>query len=285
MQRISTLVAQGIDTITNKTYLATNQYNGTVHFKHRTKIFDYGTNVNLREWAAAQYVGEYSLNDCAAILEVGCGDGAFWEYMAPAITTKPAITLTDLSANMLQECKSNLDAAHPQLTFHYQQSDIDALTFCAGQFDAVLAHNVIYHAVNPEAALEGIKRVLSKKGFFGLSVLNHDVNQAIWAVAHEINESVPTESFTARFSDKHADKCLPRFFSSVDKREYKNTLRFTESEPVVSMVKSTPTVQKLNLDSTFFKAFQDRVEDEIKERGAFVSEFNASLYLCKNGSN
>jgi hypothetical protein len=114
-----------------------------------------------------------------------------------------------------------------------------------------------------------------------MSVLNHDVNKAIWALAHEIDDSVPTESFTARFSDTHADKMLPRFFSSVDKRDYRNTLRFTESEPVVSMVKSTPTVQKLNLQSTFFQALQSRVDCVIEEQGSFVSEFNASLYLCK----
>lgn len=281
MQRSPGTVDQSVDTTTDKTYLATSQYNGTVNFKHRTKIFDYGNTINLRQWAAGQYSGVYSLNDCATVLEVGCGDGAFWEYMAPAITTQPAITLTDLSTKMLEECKSNLSSAHPHLTFNYTVADIDTLVFKVEQFDAVLAHNVNYHSENPEAALEGIKRVLNPTGFLGLSVLNHDVNKAIWAVAHEIDESVPTESFTGRFSDTHADKCLPGFFSSVEKREYKNTLRFNESEPVVSMVKSTPTVQKLNLQSTFFQALQHRVDREIAEHGAFVSEFNASLYLCK----
>jgi ubiquinone/menaquinone biosynthesis C-methylase UbiE len=281
MQRSAGQADSGIDTITNKSYLATNQYNGTVHFKHRTKIFDYGSTVNLRQWAATQYSDAYSLNNCAAVLEVGCGDGAFWEYMAPAVTVQLDATLTDLSSKMLEECKANLNSAYPKLTFNYTVADIDALDFKSEQFDAVLAHNVIYHAEIPERAIEGMKRVLKPTGFMGLSVLNHDVNKAIWAVANKIDGSVPTESFTSRFSDTHADKILPRFFSSVEKRDYKNTLRFTESEPVVSMVKSTPTVQKLNLQSTFFQALQDKVDREIEEHGAFVSEFNASLYLCK----
>lgn len=281
MQRSSDVVDQGVHTTTNKEYLTTNQYHGTVHFKHRTKIFDYGTNINLRQWAAEQYSGAYSFNGRSAVLEVGCGDGAFWGYMAPAITAQPELTLTDLSPKMLEECKANLSAACPQLTFNYIVADIDKLAFEAAKFNIVLAHNVIYHAENTEAALEEIKRVLKPDGFLGLSVLNHDVNKAIWTVAHEIDPSVPMESFTARFSDIHADRCLPGLFSQVEKREYKNTLRFTKSEPVISMVKSTPTVQMLNLQHGFFKALQDKVEQDINEHGAFVSEFNASLYLCR----
>lgn len=271
-----------IDPITDKAYLVKNQYNGTVNFRYRTKLFDYGVNVDLREWEAEQYQGLFSLNNCEAILETGCGDGTFWKYASSSIFTLPQLVLTDLSAAMLDECSLNLSSIHSRFCISYQQADMDNLSFPLCQFDAVLAHNVIYHSSNPVRAIESITKILKPTGFLGLSVLCHDVNQSIWKLAHEINDMVPDESFTAKFSDSEVLKLLPLYFNHIETRDYKNQLHFTESEPVVKMVKSSPIVQKLHLPMMFFETLKEKVDQEILEQGELISEFNATLYLCKN---
>lgn len=280
MQR-NTILSQASDPVTNKEYLANDQYNGTVHLQHRTKIFDYGDNVDLRQWEAEQYTGNFNLNNCETILEIGCGDGEFWKYMAPFIYSEPKVLLTDLSEAMLKACSSNLHSVVAHFPVSYEKADMDSLSFPPSQFDAVLAHNVIYHSSNPVASIESIKNTLKTTGFLGLSVLSQDVNKTVWKIANEINENVPDKSFTAIFSDKEADNILPLFFGSIEKHVYKNQFHFKESAPVVNMIKSSPIVQKLNLPIMFFKTLNNKIEEQISEKGEFVSEFNASLYLCK----
>lgn len=269
------------DPTTDKEYLAKEQYNGTQNFQHRTGIFAYGTNVDLREWETTQYTGDFSLTICQNILEVGCGDGAFWKYMSSAAYSDKQITLSDLSSAMLQACSDNLASLQMQIPINYVQADADYLPFKCSSFDAVLAHNMIYHSSNPIQALGNIKESLKPEGFLGISVLNSNVNQAIWEMAHEIDEQVPNHSFTAKFSEKEAEQELPKFFSRVKKQGYCNSLHFKESAPVVNMVKSSPIVQKLNLSNTFFNRLTSKVEEKIKENGELITEFNASLYLCK----
>jgi ubiquinone/menaquinone biosynthesis C-methylase UbiE len=269
------------DPTTDKEYLAKEQYKGTQNFQHRTNIFAYGTNVDLREWEATQYTGDFNLNICQNILEVGCGDGAFWKYVPSTTYSDKQITLCDLSFSMLQACSVNLASLEIQIPINYVQADIDYLPFKSPSFDAVLAHNVIYHSSNSMQALRNIKESLKPEGFLGISVLNSNVNQAIWEMAHEIEEQVPNHSFTATFSEKEAEQELPKFFTRVKKREYCNSLHFKESSPVVNMVKSSPVVQKLNLSNMFFDTLTSKVEAKIEENGEFITEFNASLYLCK----
>lgn len=270
-----------LDPITDKEYLMKEQYNGTVNFQHRTKLFYYGVNIDLRQWEAEQYTESYNLNQSQYILEIGCGDGAFWNYIAPNINSNPEVILTDLSQSMLTSCSSNLDAIKVQFPIKFQQADMDNLLFKEGQFDCILIHNAIYHSTNPTNCIENIKKMLKPEGFLGLSVLNHHVNSAAWKIAHKINENVPNESFTAKFSDIEADQVLPLFFSRIEKRDYVNQLHFTQSTPLVNMIKSSPEVQRLNLPDLFFKTLKDKMEEKISEEREFVTEFNASLYLCR----
>jgi 2-polyprenyl-3-methyl-5-hydroxy-6-metoxy-1,4-benzoquinol methylase len=262
---------------TNKEYLKNEQYAGMNNYQHRKDIYQHGNNIPLTEWLSTQYAGSYNLSGFDQILEVGCGNGTFWQHTTGVFQS--SVVITDLSEKMLEECKRNLSTVN--IKANYQVVDIDVLPYGKGTFNAVLAHNVIYHAVNPENSIAGMQEVLKPNGIFGMSVLNQGANQSIWKIANSIDSRVPAQSFTSRFTNIEADKILPTVFKQVEKKEYFNTLRFKTSEPVVNMVKSSPAVQPLKLSDSFFTLFKEKVEAQISDKGYFESELNASLYLCR----
>lgn len=258
----------------DKTYLTNEQYAGMTNYQHRK-------NISLIEWHALQYVGAYDLNNVDNILEVGCGDGTFWNVKRDnKYAFHPRhVTITDLSKKMLDECQHNL--SDRKLNVDYQIADVDALPFGKGTFNAVLAHKVIYHAIDPSKAILGIREVLKPDGIFGMSVLTNGVNRSVWELAHSLDPQIPDRSFTSRFCDIEADKILPTIFEQVERRDYVNTLELNNSEQVVNAVKSSPVVLPLKLSDNFFALFKKKIEDKIAEEGCFKSENNASLYLCR----
>ena len=266
---------------TDKDYLINEQYAGMNNYQYRKNIYQYGTNISLSEWLSYQYVGEYKLSNFVNILEIGCGNGEFWQRSAKQ-ELQSNVCITDLSQEMLDECHRNL--SNVNIKANFQIADIDKLPFGGETFNAILAHNVIYHAEEPKEALITIYDILQPNGCFGMSVLNYGANQSIWKMANSIESQVPAQSFTARFTNIDADEVLPNVFNQIEKREYVNTLRFESPEPIINMVKSSPAVKPLRLSDNFFSLFKAKIEEQIKDQGHFESELNASLYLCrKNG--
>lgn len=248
------------------------QYAGMTNYKNRKSD-------SLLEWYAAQYNGDYDLHSVDYILEIGCGDGSFWKYIANGQPFTPHVVITDLVPEMLADCKDNLS----EVSIHadFQTADIDALPYGKASFGAVLAHKVIYHAANPEKSISDIQQILKPDGFFGLSVLNNGVYKSIWGLAHSIDEQIPDCSLSSLFSDTDANKILPRYFNSTAVHTYSSTKEYLTSDPVVEYVKTNPSVQPLHLSANFFSLFKEKVEDIIEDKGSFTTEYHSNLYICR----
>lgn len=256
----------------DKKYLTEVQYAGMGNYKNRKSDA-------LLQWYADQYNGSYDLSRYDDILELGCGDGTFWKYVADGREFTPHVVITDLAEKMLDDCKANLtDVA---LNAGYQVADMDVLPFGPGSFNAVVAHKVIYHSEDPAKAIAGIVKVLKPDGLFGLSVLNSGVYKSVWTLANSIEERIPDASLSSRFSDVEADAVLPGYFPAVETRTYVGCKTFANSDAVVELVKTNPIVQPLKLSNNFFSLFKEKVDEEIEKHGTFDTEYNSNLYLCR----
>ncbi len=92
------------------------------------------------------------------ILECACGTGLLSAVIAPKCRQ---LTATDFSAKMLKKAEKNCRAFR---NITYSQADITALSFVDGNFDKVVAGNVIHLLDNPLTALGELNRVLRDDG-------------------------------------------------------------------------------------------------------------------------
>ncbi|MDL5201417.1 class I SAM-dependent methyltransferase [Streptomyces sp. ALI-76-A] len=99
------------------------------------------------------------------VLDIGCGDGTAAATAAPLLTGHRVIGV-DWSQDALKRARAHLTCPiRGELTGA-------GLPFAAGAADAVLFSEVIEHLVDPDAALDEIRRVLRPGGHLMLSTPN-----------------------------------------------------------------------------------------------------------------
>ncbi|MCK1795794.1 class I SAM-dependent methyltransferase [Streptomyces sp. XM4193] len=98
------------------------------------------------------------------ILDIGCGDGSAAATAAPILRPHRLVGV-DWSQDALRRANRHLTAVRGGL-------DDPGLPFASGSADAVLFSEVIEHLVDPDAALDELRRVLRPGGHLLLSTPN-----------------------------------------------------------------------------------------------------------------
>ncbi|MDH6215478.1 class I SAM-dependent methyltransferase [Streptomyces pseudovenezuelae] len=112
----------------------------------------------------AAALGPVSGRPCT-VLDIGCGDGTAAATAAPLLAGHRLIGV-DWSQDALRRARTRLpDTVRGELTG-------GGLPFGAGSADAVLFSEVVEHLVDPDAALDEIRRVLRPGGHLMLSTPN-----------------------------------------------------------------------------------------------------------------
>lgn len=132
-----------------------------------------------RTWEslAMSFVGLLRLG---AVLDVGSGDGAVAEMLAPRCKT---ITCVDASERMVDAAKRRL-ARHEHA--RVLQADMHELPLPDGAFDQVLMLNVLVHSSAPGKAIAEAARVLDRGGdlvVVGLDAHEHEDAARAWGHA------------------------------------------------------------------------------------------------------
>ena len=122
-------------------------------------VYDLFVNVvNRRTHTALRKIVADLIQPGDCVLECACGTGLLTEVIAQRCAR---LTATDFAPKMLARAKKNC-AAFGNITF--EQSDITALGYPNGSFDAVVAGNVIHLLDNPMKALAELDRVCKPGG-------------------------------------------------------------------------------------------------------------------------
>ncbi|KOU56862.1 SAM-dependent methyltransferase [Streptomyces sp. MMG1533] len=122
-----------------------------------------GTPRSLRQ--ARMLAAALGTERARTILDIGCGDGTAAATAAPLLPGHRIIGV-DWSQDALKRARAHLTyAIRGELTG-------DGLPFGTGSADAVLFSEVIEHLVDPDAALDEIRRVLRPGGHLMLSTPN-----------------------------------------------------------------------------------------------------------------
>jgi ubiquinone/menaquinone biosynthesis C-methylase UbiE len=110
---------------------------------------------------AKKLLGYIETEENTDFLEIGCGSGEVSKYIAR--TYHGRVTGIDIDPDQIKIARDN-DGDIPHLK--YLEADSTNLPFEDDSFDVVLSFGVLHHINNWKEALEEIKRVLRKGGYF-----------------------------------------------------------------------------------------------------------------------
>jgi SAM-dependent methyltransferase len=136
-----------------------------------------------------------------AVLEVGCGQGAFAAALAEAGID---VVATDQSAQMVE-----LTAVRGVTA---RQADIQDLPFGDSSFDCVVANYMLYHVPDLPRALDEVARVLRPGGVF-VAVTNS--RQKIGEMWDLVGRAPDLDGAEAAFGRENGTELLERHFETV----------------------------------------------------------------------
>ena len=167
---------------------------------------------------AAAAVGEAARAGGAAVLEVGCGTGAFAERLA-AENPDATIVATDQSERFVQ-----LTAARG---VEARVADVQDLPFPDDSFDVVAAMWMLYHVPDLDRGLAELRRVLRPGGLL-VAVTNGNEHAA------GLRRDAGGEALVTQFSSENGEEALLRHFEAVRREELATRAVFADHAAAVA---------------------------------------------------
>lgn len=258
---------------TDQNYLKTDQYKDSANLDVRVTIHQrFSTN----QYGWMNWVFDHLLNlpANAKILELGSGTGYLWKDNSHRIPSTWDITLSDLSAGMLDSAWRNLvvtGRAH-----NFKEIDAQEIPFADETFDAVIANHMLYHVPDRAKAIGEIKRILKTDGHFFATTVGENHLKEITNWFQKINKSKVWDSFANLFTLENGLDQLKSFFPNVQALRYEDSLHVTELEPLIAYFRSGVRAGELSEDE--FAKLQNELENELKEKGKIFITKDSGLF-------
>ena len=252
-------------------YLRDQQYRDASNLNARIEVHR-RFSTNAYPWALWVF-DQFELPETARVLEVGCGPGSLWQGNRDRIPAGWQITLSDFSAGMLAEARSNLDQR-----FSFQQADIQQLPFDDDSFDAVIANHMLYHVPDLDRGLREVRRVLKPDGklYAATNGLKHLAE--IELLLQQFDPTL-TGGFAIRgvFALENAAALVGRHFEQVALRRYEDSLIVTEAEPLAAYICSGRIGEQIGSRRPALVAF---LEAQIATHGAIPITKSSGLFVA-----
>ena len=215
------------------------QYRTAANLAARQRIYRYATNdVNWHAWVFDQV--RPLLPENARVLELGCGNGALWRENVARVPVGWDVTLSDLSAGMLDDARQALGERVSR--FRFARVDAQTVPFPDQTFDAVVANHMLYHVPDRPRAYGEIGRVLKPGGRL-IAATNGDGH--VIEIRNLIADFVPVRE-RGGFSLAGARDELARVFASVEVIRLRGELRVPEVQPILDYVNSMDLPEPLS---------------------------------------
>ena len=260
--------------IMNVTKNVKNQFSNDKNLAFRINFYKkYTTNkYKFADWL----FDKYNFKENISILELGCGNGSHWQGRLEQLPKGCKLILSDFSEGMLDLVKEKYSSYE---NVSIQKIDIQSIPFENESFDIVIANHMLFHVPDLNKALLEVNRVLKKGGYFYAAT---DGNGGMRPFLHEaIKQFDPTnEAFTEKlpFNLQNGKEILEKYFNSVEKHEYENTLAITKTEDLIEWLKSTKSISGFSEENLakLYNYFEDiRLKNGAinipRETGVFIS--------------
>lgn len=212
------------------------------------------------------------------ILELGCGNGAFWTENLTRIPKNAEITVSDISDGMLRDAKRNLSPENPQ--FSYQVIDCHQIPFPDQTFDLVIANHLLFYCEDIPKVCREIRRVLKPNGLFLASTYGTQHMVEISQLVQEFDSRITlsAEKLYEKFGLENGEKLLQPFFSNIQCRHYEDSIELDHPELLIEYILSCHGNQNQHILDHYkdFRAFVEK-----KTQGSFHITKDAGAFLCR----
>ena len=219
-----------------------------------------------------------SIKSGQSILEVGCGNGDFWQENYGRLPKKLKVVLSDNSEGVLKEIKTRFSDTDKR--FSFKLMDMESISVPDSSVDIVIANHVLFYASDIQKTLKEIKRVLKPNGLLICSTYGPKHMKEISELAKKFDDRIilAARDLYEIFGKMNGKDILKEQFDSVEWLEYEDRLYVTDEKDLIEYIISCHGNQNRYIVDNF-REFKSFVKKEMG-KGFYVTK-EAGIFICK----
>ena len=209
------------------------------------------------------------------LLELGCGNGKLWQENKINLRNRE-IFLSDISEGMVEEVRNKLGS-----DFNCIVADAEKIPFKDAYFDSIIANHVLFYLNDLNQGLKEISRVLKPNGVLYCSTYGKSHMKEITNIVQSFDSRInlSNHSLYDVFGLENGEDILKKYFTSVQRMDYQDSLEITESKPLIDYIMSCHGNQNEILGPKL-NEFKEYIEEILKKDGKIVVTKEAGLFKC-----
>ncbi len=292
MQLVEQAIDNTIDTLHQGQHMDWSQMLNLVHLSNIEKTikkqYQNASNISARILLHQHYstnkLGWFNwiYNQCSitsgmCILEIGCGNGALWSEHNNSLPLNVEVILSDISEGMIRDARRNVGTEDTR--FDFATFDCHNIPYDKERFDIVIANHVLFYCKDIPQVCQEIARVLKPGGTFICSTYGAKHMQEITELVQSFDSHImlAAEQLYEQFGLENGHKILSPYFSTVDMKQYADSIEINQAEPLIEYILSCHGNQNhIILDQ--YSEFKTFVEQKVKH--TFHITKDAGIFLC-----
>jgi len=254
------------------------QYHNAVRLQARMRLYDqFSSNkMGWHRWFFEHLGSKPHLK----VLELGCGDAALWRRNTDLIPDTWSITLTDLSAGMLEQARMSLGAHSGR--FKFLIADAQEIPFHDNEFDIVIANHMLYHVLDMKRAVSEMHRVLKPCGCLYASTMSTRHLQEIEQLTQAFDPQIQVlDPVMERFQLDNGRDTLMTAFDVIEQIRFEDDMRVDEVQPLIQYMTSTPMNARRVLVGAKLDQFTTYLQGKIAEQGSLHITKDTGFFLAR----
>lgn len=209
------------------------------------------------------------------LLELGCGNGKLWQENQIDLRNRE-IFLSDISEGMVEEVRNKLGS-----DFNCIVADAEKIPFKDAYFDSVIANHVLFYLNDLNQGLKEISRVLKSNGILYCSTYGSRHMKEITDIVQNFDSRInlSNHSLYDVFGLENGECILKKYFTSVQRMDYQDSLEITESKPLIDYIMSCHGNQNEMLGPRLSE-FKEYIEELLVNNGKIIVIKQAGLFVC-----